>query len=168
MKPKQINLDGWILFWTNSKKYKQFKKELEKKKEQFLKLEFSLDKIMKTKRIILTRESLEDTLDKILAFSLLTPEEKEEYEWINEEYTTKVEKTQLYFDLTRNLVNWYFYMKLYLEKEDFEMATKLRDVIEIEIKEFKSSLDKYCNDIEPDEDETINYTNESIKKLFEL
>jgi hypothetical protein len=152
--------------WLTSDKYKQFQQQLQNKKKNLLEQK-NLYKQMLNGRTPIEDSELEQTCNIIIQFFSLPEDEKEELNWLTELNMNRYSKKELYFEFSRCLINWYFYLKNCLEREQYELAAKLRDVISIEIIEFRDALERYYADyIEADEEEIIQFTHETIKKEF--
>jgi hypothetical protein len=154
--------------WNKSNKLKEFQAKLEEKRYFFLEdLKSNLEKLTKQKENTMTKEELENTLNTIIAFDALSQADKDEIEWIVENNMIAVSRQTAFHDFNRNLVNWYFWLRYYIAMEDFEIAAKLRDVIQIEKKEFILSISSYCSWFSEEEDiAQIERDEEFIKQMF--
>lgn len=160
------NFSDYLKKWVNSSKYKSFQEALEQKKENLINLKINKKKLLQQKKGTMTREELESVVDTIIYFDSLTQADKDEIDWIVENNMSNISQKTAFFEYTKNLINWYFWLNYFLSKEDFEMAAKLRDVIEIEVKEFKYSIMKFCEWFDETDLTIANETNTEIKKMF--
>ena len=156
-------------FWNNSSIYLKLQAKLLEKKDEIVNNVIKNKKLM-SKNIThyINDIELEVILDNIILFDLLPEIEKEEYEWASELMASRLSKKDMYFELIKNLCNWYFHLKEKLKTENFELASKLRDVIQIEISEFKSSLSKKFTDYDEYDEAMVDEVNQTVKEQFEI
>jgi len=119
-------------------------------------------------RLTLSDKELEDMCDNIIAFEFLSKEEKDEYEWTVLLSTDNMSQNELFSEFTKNIINWYFYLKNKIEQEQYELAQKLKQVVEIEIKEFKSIIRTKYQDIYDELETVIDETNIELKQKFDI
>jgi hypothetical protein len=151
--------------WTNSSVYKKFKAQLNKRKlALFIMDTQTLTKLMESK-IYFTTKELEQTVDTILQMST---EDLSQAEFIVEAKINQFTKEELYFGFTKNLITWYFYLDNNLKKEYYELAAKLRDVISLEIAEFRNNISLHYDFIEAEEEPHIQEINNTIKDYFNI
>ena len=86
-------------------------------------------------------KQLEKQLDSIIEFNSLPEVDKDEYDFLSDVLTRSATKIELYEDLCKNLVNWNFNLKLQIDKENYELCGKIREVISIEREEFKRNIE---------------------------
>ena len=155
--------------WLNSNKLKSFLNNLEKNREDNMNRVLSERTISDFKpKFNMNDKQIEEILDSILEFQTLTPLEKEEVEFTTACINSGKTKKMLYFEFIKTLTNWHFYLKRSLLKENYELASKIRDVINIDIKEFYMYMNKYRDDFESDDEKIIQLTIESVKKQFNI
>lgn len=139
--------------WLASKIYKEYTLKKEK---------MSLNKT-------LTKTELDEICNSIIALYDLTPEQRDDFDFIEELSIETLSKTELFKQLTKTLSTWYMYLKKHVELEDYELCAKIRDVITIEKQEFYSILSKYSHEFNIKEDyNTITIIEHEIRKVFNL
>lgn len=111
---------------------------------------------------------LETICDNIISFELLTDEEKDAYSWVGDAAVDSMSKNDLMFELIKNTTNWNFYLKKCLINENYELAQKLKKVIEIEIREFKDTCKNNFDDYGKKDEKKIDSITEEIKQQFEI
>ena len=92
----------------------------------------------------------------------LSDEEKQELcieHLVNKGVTVK----ELLTELTRNLIKWYTYLYTYEKAEAYELCAKIKQVIDLEIKDFLFNLSVYGEEI-GDYVQVIDELNEKIQK----
>lgn len=63
--------------------------------------------------------------------------------------------------------NWFWYLKRALDKEKYELAAKIRDVISLEMSEFYKYLSKFCSEFNEEQDlYYVQFVEEELKKEF--
>ena len=154
--------------WNKSKKIKEFQAQLSKHKKQTIDYALKYNQLMPHKKIIISNKELEAVLDNILAFEKLSDDDKQEFEWTQEMIFSQKDKKELFFECIKALVNWYFYLKKMVLEENYEMAEKLKFVIEIEKKEFKESIQKFCADFETQDLDWVDEIDGDIRKQFDI
>lgn len=154
--------------WNQSKKIKEFQAQLSKKKTESINYALKYNKLMPHKKILISNKELENVLDNILAFEKLDESDKEEFAWTQELAFGQKDKKELFFEYIKALTNWYFYLKKMVLEENYEIADKLKFVIEIEKKEFKDAIQKFCIDFEPADLEWINEIEKDVRKQFNI
>lgn len=70
---------------------------------------------------------------------------------------------ELLTELTRNLIKWYTYLYTYEKAEAYELCAKIKQVIDLEIKDFLFNLSVYGEEI-GDYVQVIDELNEKIQK----
>lgn len=118
---------------------------------------------------LLTRTELQRKLDDVLSFEDLSPEEQEHYSLVDPLFFSAQNKKDLQFQMLTVLIRWYFYLRIYIDKEDYSICSKLRDVIAIEKREFLKNLDLNAMDYDETEDPAFVRENESaIRRFFKI
>lgn len=155
--------------WLQSKKLELFLSSLKEKREEKIKQTLDLTFINKFKPDRnMTDEQINSILDSILESNALTPEEKEEIEYLTACLNAGKDRKTLYFEFIRTLANWFFYLKRSIDKENYKLAAKLRDVIQIDTNEFIQYLSKYTEEYDAYEEEYINEILQELRKQFKI
>jgi len=154
--------------WLQSKKYIELKNQLDEKRSKFL---GSIAEVSKFKKINampkLTKNELIQQVDVLLKFSQATDFERYEYEHKTFLVFSTTDKTALFYELSNQLICWYFYLSEQSSEEEYELCAKIRDSIEIEKHEFLQALIKYCPSYEEIiDEELIKDIDAQIKKTF--
>ena len=143
----------FILKWVNSKIYKNFLKQKEK---------------MKSNKLF-TKDELIELCHSIMALYELSEEERSEFEFLDEVAIASMPKLELYKQFSKTLSTWYAYLNRHVIAEDYELCAMIRDIIEIEKREFYMLLKKYCVEYNLVEDfKTIAMVEFEIRKVFSI
>ena len=141
---------NWMAKWTASKMFKEFKEKRDLMRQRSL-----------------NKNELIALCQSIIQLNQLSYEEKAEFEFLEEVAIASSTKLNLYKEFSNNLLTWFSYLKTYLDTEDFEICSLLRDVIEIEKTDFFLLLSKYCQEFDIDADtDSIIQVDEHIRKIF--
>lgn len=146
------DMKRWLISWANSKLYKEFKEKRDLMKKRSL-----------------TKPELIALCQSVIQLNELPYEEKAEFDFLEEVAIASSTKLNLYKELAKNLSTWYWYLKTYLDLEDFETCALLRDVITIEKQDFFLLLSKYCQEFDAAADsDSIIQVDEHIRTVFEI
>lgn len=158
----------FIQAWKTSKKYAEIKNELEKRKKELSHI-MSLDKSALVEHMNnhgLSRDELNAMIQSILEYDSLTPEEKKEFEWINEDIVLIKDKSELYLDFIRTMMTWYTYVYIYQTLEEYEMCAQIKKVIEVEKREFINTLTSYYDFDASDEELLAQIENDVVRRIL--
>ena len=145
--------DNWkkiIENWKASRKHQEIKKKLNSRRMYTLK-----------------KEEILLIIDEIKEFHSLTDEEKEAFDWLDPEMINETHKEGVIQSLIETLIKWHFYMYKYEIAQEYEVCTKIRDVISIEIEECKRVIDTYYV-TEEDDNEMYILLRKQSKESVEL
>lgn len=155
--------------WLNSNKLKSFLNDLDKNREEKMRQVLETKTIANFKpQLNMTDKQIEEILNSILEFQTLTIQEKDEIEFTTACINAGKTKKKLFFEFIKTITNWHYYLKRSLLKENYELASKLRDVINIDIKEFYMYMNKYRNDFEPEDEQLVHESIDAVKKQFNI
>lgn len=129
--------------WKTSSVYNKFKKELEERKRN---LSLVLD--ASKEQILIELSQIDDktinlTIQNIIEFDSLDDESKNEFGYITDFIVSNTTKEMLFADFTKTIMAWTGYLFYFEKKESYEICAKIKQVIDIEIREFKNSLITY-------------------------
>lgn len=128
-------LKRYIQNWKVSRKYSEFRKQIENLYS--LPKEKIYDYIKQNQ---IKKSELEKIVDSIIEFSEMSEEEKFNLNWIIEEFIIPSNKEQIFKKLIQSLLTWYTYIFIYEKAEDYEFCSKLLKVCDFEIKECINAL----------------------------
>lgn len=160
---------GFMDSWNNSNIYLKLKAQLEEKRKALLEFKYTEAQINMAKKNIFSKKEIEQMADDVIFNFNLPAIYKDEQDYLWEQRIISTPKVELYADFNKEIMNWHYYLKIYISKEDYELAAKIRDVIHIKIIEFKENLEKYCEDFnEADEDEMISHIIFELRRIFQV
>lgn len=152
--------------WINSNKYKKLREELIKKTNALMELDVNKrDEIIE--HIIssgMTEEELINNCTSIIELDSSVINQ-EDLEWWSFQNAMGKDKEEMYRDINKTLITWYAYLKIYQEKEHFELCADITKCIDIELKDFLYMIETYFDIDDQDKENTI-YINNQLKKLF--
>jgi len=154
----------FIDFWVQSKKYKKLREKLENLRNEMIEVH-NLDReqlLNYVKENNFGIKKLNEILDDYITILYYSDEEKQELcieHLVNKGVTVK----ELLTELTRNLIKWYTYLYTYEKAEAYELCAKIKQVIDLEIKDFIFNLSVYGEEI-GDYVQVIDELNEKIQK----
>jgi len=154
----------FIDFWVQSKKYKKLREKLENLRNEMIEVH-NLDReqlLNYVKENNFGIKKLNEILDDYITILYYSDEEKQELcieHLVNKGVTVK----ELLTELTRNLIKWYTYLYTYEKAEAYELCAKIKQVIDLEIKDFLFNLSVYGEEI-GDYVQVIDELNEKIQK----
>jgi len=154
--------------WLQSQKYRDLKKQFDEKRKYFLN---SLEQVSKFKKENpmpkLTKQQLIEQINTLLIFDKASEYDRFEYEHKTFSIFSTTDKTTLFYDISNQLICWYFHLYEQVQEEEFELCAKIRDVIEIEKREFMQALIKYHPQYEEIIDEDLlKDIDVEIKRIF--
>lgn len=121
-----------------------------------------------TRNILFSRTQLERKLDNIIEYHGLSPVQKLQLDWLTNTYPNTLDLSESYSEFIKNMVYWFFYLKIYLNKEDYLIAAKLRDVIYFEQHEFLEFLVERFEADAQIEESYVRKINAELKKIFRI
>lgn len=157
-------LKRYIQNWKVSRKYSEFRKQIDEKSKDLLNLYFLpkekiFDYISQNQ---IKKSELEKMVDSIIEFSEMSEEEKSNLNWIIEEFVVVSNKQQVYKKLIQSLLTWYTYIFIYEKAEDYEFCSKLLKICDFEIKECINAL-RLRIDFEESDEMIVEEINKVIK-----
>ncbi len=84
---------------------------------------------------------LNKKINKLFTYDSFTQKEKDSLKWVDEIEKEYQHSNEIYFQNLRKITLWYTHLKLYQDKEDFEMCINIQKAVDIEIKELE--FEKY-------------------------
>jgi ribosomal protein L29 len=129
--------------WMNSQKFKDLRNSLDKKRKEFLNLNFSISLGQKNK--IMDKVDLKKIINDCNTYQLIDDVEK-----IKRDKKTKVDQyymnssfEDLLEDYVRDICIWASNIKLYINREDYELCAEMRDCMFFEEREFVRLIGLY-------------------------
>lgn len=148
-------IDNWLI----SKKYAELKRKLNLRPKA---MEIEIQDIIKHLRETgLTRIELIASCHNRVAYDEMDPEEKLEFEWMQAEFLVANTREEIIKKFITTLLEWYGYIHIHQQKEDYELCAQIKKVVEIEKKEFLAILEDYFEHSD-DNLEVIKHIEESI------
>ena len=124
--------------WKNSKKFAELQNLLKERKQLLIELKFEI----MNKEEELTREELIEVIDSIIMANEIACEVDFNYNYFSIISTTE----DIQIEYISKMADWFYYLKKYLALEEFELCAGIRDVIEIECKEFYELCKNHRNE----------------------
>lgn len=130
--------------WLQSQKLRELQEALDRRKREILNTPgLNLRKYILQKRsTMMTLEEIVGVLDNIIEFSTLDKEDKEAFDWLEEGFIS-CSKEDVLQSLISTTINWSLYLRKYEIEQEFELCSKIKQVIDIEIAEAKRMIDTY-------------------------
>lgn len=108
-------------------------------------------KLKRKKVYNLTKKEIEQIIEDVFEFENLSEEDKEAFDWLDPNVIITQNKEELILSLIETMLQWYYYQLKYEKLQDFELCAKIRDIIDIEINDYKRIAETYYS-IHEDED----------------
>lgn len=151
--------------WNNSNKYQEFFKKLQEKKDKLFIIKPTVQQMNKNKTLLSDKE-LEAQVQLILAYFDTPDIHGDETDFILEAEVNRFTKKELFFDFIRTLINWYFYLANQAEKENYELCSKLQQVIALEIMKFHQLIKMHLEYVEAEDANEISEINQYLIEFF--
>lgn len=134
--------------WRNSKKYAELRKKLDEKKESLKQNGPNMEEY--TPNEVLSKQELRY----VMAGRYMLEIDEEEIQ--ARIITANMMPINDYFiSFASDVTQWFFYLSIYLVKEDYEFCAELRDIISLELKTYKNIVSHHDEYVEGENDYKI-------------
>lgn len=114
---------------------------------------------------MLSKEKLLKVIENIEEFDEFTDEEKAEIDFVEETFVGLTDKSELFRSIEDDILSWSFYSVYYEKKEDYEFCARIRDMVDISIKDAKRIIDTYF-ELKEDDDAYLDSLSHNLRGVI--
>lgn len=168
-KSKKRNIKDEVNAFNNCKYYKETQAQI----DVLTKLINALKKLNPKDAVNLAidagfdKQHVINLINNVIEFSEMTPEDKDELEFITEFNIYMHTKEELLLDYEKNLILWYTYLYIFQLSEDYEVCNRIMRVIKQEQCELINNLVTYFEFDAYDEEQIAELEQRIYNSIFE-